>query len=259
MAMWKRAGQGAPRPILADPAPPMPPPVTGPDGAPQAFETLATRLPADLIAPEWRAPERWRRLAVEARGGRRYLPLPGLLLPEAAASLRAAALALPFAPLSTELLVAERCLVDGDVHAGLAPWLALIASPELRALAGAVLGRELSAGLVVNAWRLQKHHFMGVHPDGPWYEGTFSIGLSTSWEAAMGGAIAFGARRDDGSLAVAERWFPHLGDALLFAPDETTWHAVEAVTGPETRLSLTGWWVEPGRALSWNRQTDAEG
>jgi hypothetical protein len=259
MAMWKRAGQASPRPVIAAPAPPMPAPVEGPEGVSVPFETLATRLPAALVAPEWRQPERWRRLAVEARGGRRYLALPGLLAPEAAASLRAGAAALPFSRLSTDLLIAERCLVDGATHAGLVPWLSLMASAELRALAGGVLGRPLSEGLVVNAWRLHQQQFMGVHPDGPWYEGTFSLGLSTAWEAGMGGAIAFGDRRDDSSLDVVDRWYPHLGDALLFAPDDTTWHAVEAVTGAEVRLSLTGWWVEPARALSWNRPPADEG
>jgi len=126
-----------------------------------------------------------------------------------------------------------------------------MASPIFRGLCGLVLGRELPGGLVVNAWRLQQHDYMGVHPDGVYYRGTFSLGLNPAWDPAMGGAIAFGDPGPDG-FEIAERWYPHLGDALLFAPDVDTWHCVEPVIGQNVRFSLTGWWVEPENTLSYS-------
>ncbi len=230
----------------------MPEPIDGApfgfDGAIEPFE-LAAFLPADLVAPEWRTPERWRRLAVAMRGGTRYLAMPGLVDLDAAQTLARAAKALPHVILKTPLVTARRCLVDASAHPLLLPWLRLMASAPMRMLVGAVLGRGIPSGLVVNAWRLHQHDFMGVHPDGRFYRGTFSLGLSSGWEAADGGAIAFGNPAADG-FRVAERWYPHLGDALLFAPDGDTWHAVEPVRTQKIRWSLTGWWVEPEHALS---------
>ena len=230
----------------------MPQPVEGGafgfDGLIEPF-AVAPLLPSGVVAEAWRSPERWRRLAVAHRGGTRYLAMPGFLTPEAAAELAAHARALPHVVLKTPLVTARRCLVDASLHTSLRPWLQLMASAPLCLLVGAVLGRPIPSGLVVNAWRLHQHDFMGVHPDGRFYRGTFSLGLSTGWEAADGGAIAFGTPTDDG-FRVAERWYPHLGDALLFAPDGDTWHAVEPVRTPKIRWSLTGWWVEPEHALS---------
>jgi hypothetical protein len=82
---------------------------------------------------------------------------------------------------------------------------------------------------------------MSAHPDGRLYCGTLSLGLCSGWTAADGGAIAFGDPTPQG-FHVRERWLPHLGDALLFAPAADTWHAVEPVTSDKTRHSLTGWW-----------------
>jgi len=50
-----------------------------------------------------------------------------------------------------------------------------------RLLFSAVVGRELPAGLVVNAWRLAPGDHMGAHPDGPRYYGTISLGLNAEW------------------------------------------------------------------------------
>ena len=82
---------------------------------------------------------------------------------------------------------------------------------------------------------------MPVHADGRRYHGTVSLGLSEGWTAAHGGAIAFGAPTV-GRFEVRQRWLPHAGDLLLFAPNRTSWHAVEPVVkGP--RLSVTAWWT----------------
>lgn len=211
---------------------------------------LARELPA-VVASGWREPERWRRLAEDRAGGQRYLVLPGLLEPEAARALREAALALPMARLATVLVAADRRLLAGDE---LAPWLDLLQHVVLRGLVSAVLGRTMPSGLVVNAWRLARGDQMGIHPDGPLYKGTISLGLCEGWTAADGGAIAFG-DRDGDDLIVRQRWFPHLGDACLFAPDVDTWHAVEPVRGDVTRYSVTGWWTEPVDGLTRGRVT----
>ena len=200
----------------------------------------ARALP-EMIAPAWREPERLRRLAEERAAGRRYLPLPGFLDGAAAARLAEAAGVLAFSPMQTDLVHATRHLLAGHE---LAEWRALMESPALKRLFGAVLGVELPERLFINAWRLQRGDFFAVHPDGRLYRGTLSLGLSTGWTAADGGAIAFGDPTAAG-FSVRERWLPHLGDALLFAPSADTWHAVEPVLSDRVRLSLTGWWTAP--------------
>jgi hypothetical protein len=194
-------------------------------------------LVAELVSPAWRDPERLRRLAEERAGGRRYLFLPGLVAPEAAARLAAQAAALQYQRMDTDIVHAERhLLVEGE----LAEWRALMATT--RSLFGAVLGVPLAEKLFINAWRLGRGDSMSVHPDGRLYCGTLSLGLCEGWTAADGGAIAFGEPGRDG-FCVRERWLPHLGDALLFAPAADTWHAVEPVLSDKIRYSLTGWWT----------------
>jgi hypothetical protein len=203
----------------------------------------ARALP-ELVSDAWRDPERMRRLAEEAAAGRRYLHLPGFIAPAAAARLAEAAAALPFTPMTGQFQ-AERRLLEGDE---LAEWRALMASPVLRRLFGAVLGIALPERLFINVWRLGRGENLGVHPDGRLYRGTLSLGLSAGWTAADGGAIAFGDPTPAG-FVVRERWLPHLGDALLFAPTHDTWHVVEPVRTDRTRLSVTGWWTaSPGAA-----------
>ena len=141
--------------------------------------------------------------------------------------------------MDTDLVHAQRRLLEGDE---LPEWRALMASPIVRRLFGAVLGVALPERLFINAWRLERGDYMGVHPDGRLYRGTLSLGLSDGWTAADGGAIAFGDPTADG-FQVRERWLPHVGDALLFAPSHDTWHAVEPVLAQKTRYSLTGWWT----------------
>ncbi len=213
--------------------------------------SLANELPAP-IAPAWREPERWRRLAEDRAGGTRYLMLPGLLTDEAATTILSSALALPLARMTTDLLDADRYLLAAD---DVTSWLDLLQNSTLRALVGDVLRREMPRGLVVNAWRLSRGDHMGVHPDGPLYRGTISLGLCTGWTAADGGAIAFGDKAGD-DFIVRERWYPHLGDVCMFAPEADTWHCVEPVRTDMQRHSLTGWWTEPTDGLTRGRASD---
>ncbi len=224
-AAWSSRSRHRPRPFAADFV--------------AAADWQEARALPSIVADEWRRPERLRRLAEERAAGRRYLPLPGFLDPEAAARLREQAAALPFARMDSQLVHAERRLLgDGE----LAEWRALMAAPELRRLFGAVLGMELPERLFINAWRLSGEDYFSVHPDGRLYRGTLSLGLCQGWSAAHGGAIAFGDPTPDG-FVVRERWLPHVGDALLFAPTNDSWHTVEPLTGDQVRLSLTGWWT----------------
>jgi hypothetical protein len=211
----------------------------------------ATELPSAFGAT-WRTPERWRRLAEERAAGHRYLMLPDLLVPSAASAIRDEVLALPMARLTTALLDADRKLLAADE---VSTWLDLLQGDALRALVSAVLDRPMPRGLVVNAWRLGRDNFMGVHPDGRLYRGTISLGLCEGWTANDGGAIAFG-DRDGESFIVRQRWLPHLGDACLFAPDVDTWHSVEPVRTDVTRHSLTGWWTELEDGLTRGRQPE---
>jgi hypothetical protein len=207
--------------------------------------SVALDLPP-FFTDTWRDPERWRRLAEEHAAQHRYLRLPNLVLPEVARQIQSELSTLPFTRLETDLVHADRHLLGpSDVPT----WLDLLASPPFRTLVGAVLARPIPEGLVVNGWRLHRGDRMGVHPDGRNYIATISLGLSESWSACDGGAIAFGTPRASG-FEVRERFLPHLGDACLFAPDGATWHAVEPVKTDRTRLSLTGWWVEPEHGLT---------
>ncbi|MBL4849504.1 MAG: 2OG-Fe(II) oxygenase [Planctomycetes bacterium] len=204
--------------------------------ADEPWEPPGAPLP-ELLARDWRDPERYRRLREERLAGREVFLLRGLLCPQAAAALREEALALPFERLETPHVQAERHVLSGK----LAPLQALLRDPAFREGVGAVLGRSLGEDLVLNAWRMRPGDRMAVHPDGPSYLATITLGLCPSWRAAQGGAIAFGTPSEDG-LEVRERFLPHLGDACLFAPHARSWHAVERVTEGE-RLSVTAWWV----------------
>jgi len=181
--------------------------------------------------------------------GQRYLMLPELLTPAAAMTIRDAVLGLPMVRLKTVLLDADRRLLAADE---VTAWLDLLQGDALRALISAVLDRPMPRGLVVNAWRLTRGDFMGVHPDGRLYRGTISLGLCTNWTAADGGAIAFG-DKDGESFLVRQRWLPHLADACIFAPDVDTWHSVEPVLSDAPRHSLTGWWTELEDGLTRGR------
>jgi 2OG-Fe(II) oxygenase superfamily len=207
--------------------------------------SLAAELPP-LFAPIWREPDRWRELADARARGSRYLMLPGLLTDEAALVIRASVLELPMVRMTTVLLDAERHLLAADE---VPVWLDLLQGDALRALVSDVLRREMPLGLVVNAWRLGRGDHMGVHPDGPLYRGTISLGLCSTWTPADGGAIAFGDKAGD-DFVVRERWYPQLGDACIFAPEVDTLHCVEAVQTDVVRHSLTGWWTEPADGLT---------
>jgi len=216
-----------------------------------------------LVAAPWRDPERLRRLAEHRAAGATFLDLPGFVAPDTARRLAERAGTLPFERMDTEWARGERrLLAPGDLD----EWITFLASGRTRRLLGGVLGRELPETLTANAWRLGTGDGMPVHADGRHYHGTVSLGLCEGWTARRGGAIATGVPTSrpaggkraapaeipgDGRFEVRQRWLPHLGDLLLFAPARTTWHAVEPVErGP--RLSLTAWWTEGavGAALS---------
>jgi hypothetical protein len=207
-----------------------------PSAPPEDFE-WSLELP-EIIAPPWRDPDRLRRLAEDRSAGRRYLMLPGFLEAEAASRLAEQASALPYTRLSTEIVEADRHLLEAGE---LPEWQSLMTSRPVRMILGAILGIELPEKTFVNVWRLGRGDLMSVHPDGRLYRGTLSLGLNLGWRAQDGGAIAFGEPGPEG-FVVRERWLPHAGDALLFAPGVDTWHAVEPVLSNKIRLSLTGWW-----------------
>lgn len=205
----------------------------------------------ELLAPAWRDPERYRRLREERLAGRELFVLRGLIDPSRALALAEEASALPFERLVTSHVEAERCTLNAHLTPPqpLQPLWALLRDPMFRLVIGAVLGRPLGEALLLNAWRLRPGDRMAVHPDGPRYLATFSLGLCPDWTAAQGGAIAFGDPRPPdpsagtpGGLEVRERFQPHLGDACLFVPHAGSWHAVERVRSGE-RLSVTGWWL----------------
>tara|TARA_R110002072_G_scaffold54253_3_gene142441 strand:+ start:232 stop:1026 length:795 start_codon:yes stop_codon:yes gene_type:complete len=195
------------------------------------------RAACEALAPEWRFSERYRRLREERLAGRQLFVLRGLIAPEVASALAREARELPFERLLTPHVEAERCLLSEQ----LAPLQGLLRDAGFRGLLGAVLGQELGLGLLLNAWRLRPGDRMAIHPDGPRYLATFSLGLCPDWTAAEGGAIAFGDPGPEG-LEVRERFLPHLGDACLFVPHARSWHAVERVRSGQ-RLSVTGWWL----------------
>ncbi len=222
----------------------VPPAAIGPghDAAPHLDDVNfddAAQLPR-LVSAWWRDGEQLRRLTEERRAGRRYHVLRGFFDMDAARSIRDAVSALAFSRMETDLLTCERHLVAGDE---LSELVGLMQSDLLRRLLSPIVGRVLPAGTVVNAWRLSQGDSFGIHPDGPRYQGTFSVGLCDRWTARDGGAIAFGEPTSEHGFIVAERWLPQLGDLLVFAPDHDTWHAVEPVMGDRTRLTLTGFWT----------------
>ncbi|RMG16379.1 MAG: 2OG-Fe(II) oxygenase [Planctomycetota bacterium] len=210
----------------------VPPPAPGEPAPPFA------PLDAPGVASRWRDPEALRRLAEERRAGREVLVLRGFCAPTWTSALADAVRRLPLERLETPLVRAARARVDRDA---LPELFDLLEAPGLARTVSALLGVSLGPRLEVNAWRLGPGDAMGVHPDGPEYSATFSLGLTRDWTAELGGAIAFGEPTDDG-LAVRERFCPHAGDLCLFAPSARSWHAVERVASGE-RWSITGWWT----------------
>ena len=206
-------------------------PATHPaEGGPIAALDAVPRLHPQ-IAPAWRQPEPWRCLIEEGRAGGSLLRLPRLLRDEAVLALIHALDGLPWQRLDTAAVRACRAPL---------PCPAWIDAP-FRALCGAALGRSLPTGFLSQAWRMEPGDGLAVHPDGARYAGTLVIGLSAGWTAAMGGALTFGEPTLEG-LTAPQRWLPQAGDALLFAPHATSFHAVEPVRAGR-RLTVTGWWV----------------
>jgi len=216
---------------LVEPQPPPPAPPIG-----DVDWNEAIHWP-DMVAPDWKNPERLRRLAEDRAGGRRYLMLRGFLELDAARAIARDAEALPYERFESDVARGDKCLLRGNQ---LRDWRVFLLGGRTRRLFGGLLGRQLPDGLVMNAWRMQPGDGMAVHPDGRLYWATVSLGLSEGWTAADGGAIAFG-DPDSSGFVVRERWFPHLGDVCLFVPTPTSWHVVES--SARQRTTATGWWV----------------
>lgn len=208
--------------------------------APEGLEAVCARLANTWSGGAFGRPERWRRLLEAGLAGARRLQLDGLLPLARARALARAARALPYARLQTERVSAERAgLPDRPPFRGLR---ARLLDPDLHALLGAALGRSGPGfGLHLNAWRLQPGDHMALHPDGPRYEITVVIGLCEGWRAEDGGEISFlDPTRPEGPR---QPWLPQLGDALIFAPDADSWHAV--VPPRRVRHTLSGWLLRP--------------
>ncbi len=198
---------------------------------PEVTPPLRDDFPPE-IDPRWRAFEPWRQLREARLSGGEALALDGFLSPQAAAQL--AAIPLTFHRLDTPL-----------VHADRAPWTSggagdVMDHPAVRSAIAWVFDLDPLGGIVANTWRMAPGDHMGVHPDGRRYQITFSLGLTPDWRAENGGAIAFGTPTAAG-FEVRERWLPHLGNLLLFAPHALSFHAVEPVLRG-VRLSWTGWY-----------------
>ena len=218
--------------IRKDPPPP-------PDAGANGPWHMAKALP-DIVAPVWRAPERWRRLAEAHAAGQTLLRLEGFLADAAAGALREAVAALPFERRENPYVKGFGC---DPMPADLPTFLPALTSGALYQLVGAVMNEALPDRIMARAWRLESGDAIVLHNDGVHYRTTISLGLCANWTAARGGAIAFGTPTPRG-LRVMERWLPHLGDVLLFRPTATTWHAVEPVT-EGVRYTLTTHYVAP--------------
>ncbi len=218
--------------------------VEAPAPGPVALDpSLATTLP-NLVAPHWRDPEAWRRLAEERAAGRARLVLRGFLDIAMRSTLAAEVRALPFTRFDTERIQAARAAPVGSP--ALSAWHTLLLDPTLRMLVGGALGVDLPAHVVCNAWRMAPGDGMRAHPDGRRYTATWALGLNEGWTAADGGAITFGTPTPDG-FAADERWLPFAGDVCLFVPHAQSWHVVEPPR--RERLTLSGWWApRPGGA-----------
>jgi hypothetical protein len=204
---------------------------------------LAAALPL-LVAPHWRDPEAWRRLAEDRAAGRARLVLRGFLDIATCSTLAAEVRALPFTRFETERIQAARAAPASSP--ALSAWHTLLLDPALRALVGGALGVELPAHVASNAWRMAPGDGMRAHPDGRRYTATWALGLNEGWTAADGGAITFGTPTPDGFVA-EERWLPFAGDVCLFVPHAQSWHVVEPPR--RERLTLSGWWApRPGGA-----------
>ncbi len=215
-------------------------PAEPPEPEPRVRWELARSLP-DIVAPSWRDPERFRRLAEDRRAGRERLVLHGFLEPAFARRLALQAMGLPYTAFNASGIRAMRSPLS-PAGPDLPELRALWRDPTVRALFGGLLGRALPDRVLMTAWQLRPRDRFQPHPDGPQYRGTAVVGLCEGWRAEHGGALAFGEPTRHG-MDVHERWLPHRGDVLLFAPSARSWHAVEPPT--RTRWTISSWWVDP--------------
>lgn len=219
-----------------------PPPAMEPPAA--ADWTQAGELPRQ-IAPTWRDPESWRRLAEDRAAGAYALPMRGLLADSFAVALADHHASRTFERMAVGITYADRHVCTPEDAGPIADWLLIMASPIFRGLMGAVLGASLPPKVTANAWRMDPGDEIRAHPVGTTYVATISLGLNRGWTAQDLGAIAFAdAAPGDAAFAVRARWLPHLGDALAIARGPASWHWVEPPR--RQRRTLTGWWVTGG-------------
>ena len=195
--------------------------------------TQASKLPSIIRSP-WRQAAPWKKSYERMRAGNDILIMDDLFEPQPLLDHLAQ---LSFPPYHNKLLQASRTPVnDGPI------WK-IMHNPIFRSFVHALIGLPSASNhVLVHAWSLEPGDYIGLHSDGPRYQGTLSVGCTPHWTADQGGAIAFG-RPTACGFDVTQRWTPELGSALLFAPKANLWHGVEEVQ-KGTRHTLTGWWTD---------------
>ena len=206
-----------------------------PESFPEEDWSIAEQLP-DVVQPQWRRAEVWRRLFESARAGNDIFVLDDLI--ERDALLAQVDQIQDFSPYKSSVVEAHRAVLQKGLV------VELMSHPVYIRLCQSILAVPLSEHTWIQAWKLQKGEGFGLHADGTKYLGTLSIGCCEDWKASNGGAIAFG-ENIEGFWKSRFCWLPHFGSALLFRPRADLWHVVENVV-LGTRYSITGWWVERG-------------
>lgn len=193
----------------------------------------ASLLP-DFVQERWRKPQIWASLFQYMLAGNDVLMLDDLFVPEI---LQKDIERFSFVPFQNKFIQGHRAPVnEGVVYE-------LMEHPVFYSFVRSLLGLNAShSHCLVHAWQLSKGDFIGLHSDGPRYQGTFNVGVTPNWKAQNGGAIAFGRPTEHG-VDIFQRWIPQLGSALLFAPRSDLWHVVETVQAG-VRHTLTGWWTD---------------
>ena len=194
---------------------------------------IATDLP-DFLQPQWRKPERWRRLYEHVCAGNDIIVLDEFIDEDALiASLPARD---TYQLSQSGVVTAYRSVMDsGLIHT-------LMQNPIFRRLAQSLLHVPLQEHLWVQAWKLHKGEGFKVHSGGTKYVGALMIGCAEEWTAHKGGAYCFGINTEAGWNS-HYRWLPHLGSALLFRPKANLWMGIEEVL-QEPCVSITAWWLE---------------
>lgn len=199
--------------------------------------TNARALPP-WVSPQWRSPERWRRLYESRLAGEQLLRLESFLTEAGALSLLDKVKALPFTRHDNPYLIGHYHQLTEKQSDELVPEFV---NGLIHQLLGTLLDQTLPTRLFLRAFQLNVDDQIAEHVDGMHYAATFSLGLCPDWRASNGGAIAFGERQGE-IFSVNQRWLPHLGDLLVFVTSASLLHRVEPVAAGK-RLTLTGQYV----------------